>query len=175
MSLPKSLTTVTPFSKILAAILFITFPFAGFLAGMQYQKSFSQQASDQSTLFCKHWETICDPNYTDPNGGCAPKKICVDPSPTTLQLVTPTHLPTQNIKPSCIPHVPIGGTGSMPPNYIYPTLPPGDSWCPDSFNEIPPKSWDESVCTQDAKQCPDGSYVGRQGPNCEFKKCPGEN
>ena len=30
-------------------------------------------------------------------------------------------------------------------------------------------------CTQDAKQCPDGSYVGREGPRCEFKKCPGES
>lgn len=28
------------------------------------------------------------------------------------------------------------------------------------------------VCTQDAKQCPDGSYVGRTGPNCEFAPCP---
>ena len=28
------------------------------------------------------------------------------------------------------------------------------------------------VCTQDAKQCPDGSYVSRQGPNCEFAACP---
>lgn len=24
------------------------------------------------------------------------------------------------------------------------------------------------VCTMDAKQCPDGSYVGRTGPSCEF-------
>lgn len=29
------------------------------------------------------------------------------------------------------------------------------------------------VCTQEAKQCPDGSYVGRTGPNCEFVPCPG--
>ena len=28
------------------------------------------------------------------------------------------------------------------------------------------------VCTQDAKLCPDGSYVGRVGPNCEFAACP---
>lgn len=28
------------------------------------------------------------------------------------------------------------------------------------------------MCTQEAKQCPDGSYVGRVGPNCEFAKCP---
>lgn len=30
------------------------------------------------------------------------------------------------------------------------------------------------ACTMDAKICPDGSAVGRQGPNCEFAKCPGE-
>ena len=28
------------------------------------------------------------------------------------------------------------------------------------------------ACTQEAKQCPDGSYVGRTGKNCEFAKCP---
>jgi len=27
-------------------------------------------------------------------------------------------------------------------------------------------------CTMDAKMCPDGSYVGRTGPNCEFASCP---
>lgn len=27
------------------------------------------------------------------------------------------------------------------------------------------------MCTMDAMQCPDGSYVGRTGPNCEFV-CP---
>ena len=29
------------------------------------------------------------------------------------------------------------------------------------------------MCTQEAKQCPDGSYVSRTGPNCEFTACPG--
>lgn len=28
------------------------------------------------------------------------------------------------------------------------------------------------ACTQDAKLCPDGSYVGRTEPNCEFAPCP---
>lgn len=28
------------------------------------------------------------------------------------------------------------------------------------------------VCTMEAKMCPDGSYVGRTGPNCEFAECP---
>ncbi len=31
------------------------------------------------------------------------------------------------------------------------------------------------VCTLEAKLCPDGTYVGRQGPNCEFKLCPKKN
>lgn len=29
------------------------------------------------------------------------------------------------------------------------------------------------ACTADAMMCPDGTYVGRTGPNCEFV-CPGE-
>jgi len=28
-------------------------------------------------------------------------------------------------------------------------------------------------CTLEAMLCPDGSYVGRAGPNCEFSPCPG--
>ena len=28
------------------------------------------------------------------------------------------------------------------------------------------------VCSQEAMQCPDGSYVGRTGSHCEFAQCP---
>lgn len=28
------------------------------------------------------------------------------------------------------------------------------------------------ACTLEAKQCPDGSFVGHAGPNCEFAECP---
>ncbi|MDD3487180.1 MAG: hypothetical protein PHF35_02255 [Candidatus Moranbacteria bacterium] len=31
----------------------------------------------------------------------------------------------------------------------------------------------EKACTMEARQCPDGSYVGRSGPNCDFSPCPG--
>jgi len=31
------------------------------------------------------------------------------------------------------------------------------------------------ACTEEAKVCPDGSTVGRGGPNCEFANCPSEN
>ena len=38
------------------------------------------------------------------------------------------------------------------------------------FEEQPKKI----ACTEEAKICPDGSAVGRTGPNCEFAPCPGE-
>jgi len=28
-----------------------------------------------------------------------------------------------------------------------------------------------TICTMDARMCPDGTYVGRTGPNCQFV-CP---
>lgn len=31
-----------------------------------------------------------------------------------------------------------------------------------------------TACTQEAKICPDGSSVGRTGPNCEFAECPNQ-
>lgn len=31
-----------------------------------------------------------------------------------------------------------------------------------------------TACTMEAKLCPDGSYVGRTGPTCEFTPCLGE-
>ncbi|OGD68205.1 hypothetical protein A2996_02370 [Candidatus Campbellbacteria bacterium RIFCSPLOWO2_01_FULL_34_15] len=33
----------------------------------------------------------------------------------------------------------------------------------------------QRACTLEAKICPDGSSVGRQGPNCEFAECPGSS
>ncbi len=37
----------------------------------------------------------------------------------------------------------------------------------------PPEKPEHVFCTQEAKLCPDGvSYVGRQGPYCEFAPCP---
>lgn len=30
------------------------------------------------------------------------------------------------------------------------------------------------VCQQDAKICPDGTVLGREGEMCEFPACPGE-
>lgn len=41
------------------------------------------------------------------------------------------------------------------------------------FGKLPIKPTDNNLkaCTQEAKICPDGSVVGRTGPNCEFSAC----
>ena len=42
------------------------------------------------------------------------------------------------------------------------------------FGKLTPNASPTSVfCTQEAKRCPDGTYVGRIPPKCEFAACPG--
>lgn len=43
-------------------------------------------------------------------------------------------------------------------------------WRDKKITTIPEK--DQVVCTMEARLCPDGSYVGRSGPKCEFTACP---
>lgn len=40
------------------------------------------------------------------------------------------------------------------------------------INPVASPSAKPIACTKEAKLCPDGSYVGRTGPNCEFAPCP---
>ena len=42
---------------------------------------------------------------------------------------------------------------------------------PPNAGYVPPQANEPVMCTMDALQCPDGSYVGRTGPACEFV-CP---
>jgi len=46
---------------------------------------------------------------------------------------------------------------------------------PEPFEYKNPKEEKPVFCTMDAKLCPDGSYVGRIPPNCEFAACPTGN
>jgi len=39
-------------------------------------------------------------------------------------------------------------------------------------NNQPQNQNQQTACTEEAKVCPDGSAVGRTGPNCEFAECP---
>ncbi|MCP4285698.1 MAG: thermonuclease family protein [Gammaproteobacteria bacterium] len=52
-----------------------------------------------------------------------------------------------------------------------------------SDHPIPPWEWRRGkrtvdrgnvACMMDAKQCPDGSWVSRKPPGCQFAPCPGE-
>jgi hypothetical protein len=59
------------------------------------------------------------------------------------------------------------------------TLPSGTEEVlePPSVDQTPTTTYSEPndgavACTMDAKQCPDGSYVGRSGPSCAFEPCP---
>ncbi len=46
----------------------------------------------------------------------------------------------------------------------------GFYWYEDEIKGYP-SPW-QQACTMEAKLCPDGSAVGRTGPNCEFAACP---
>jgi len=51
----------------------------------------------------------------------------------------------------------------------------GYSWCEAKQKCL--RVWEENctitkACTEEAKLCPDGSAVGRIGPDCEFAPCP---
>ena len=43
---------------------------------------------------------------------------------------------------------------------------------PDGVEYKNPNEPERIACTMEAKMCPDGSYVGRQGPDCDFAACP---
>lgn len=45
---------------------------------------------------------------------------------------------------------------------------------PSAVIVVNPTSTEPVACTMDAMMCPDGSYVGRTGPKCEFEACPEE-
>lgn len=50
----------------------------------------------------------------------------------------------------------------------------GYSFGKNSYNPNSPIGNGGVACTEEAKLCPDGTAIGRQGPNCEFPDCPGD-
>jgi hypothetical protein len=57
MQLPASFTTVTPFSKVSAILLFISLPFIGFYLGVTYYKSISPNIQKQNSLNTEQFES----------------------------------------------------------------------------------------------------------------------
>ncbi|MBI2030897.1 hypothetical protein HYT05_04715, partial [Candidatus Kaiserbacteria bacterium] len=79
---------------------------------------------------------------------------------------------------------PGGGSTTPAPSVRPPTKSPdGTLGCPADYilfngqcfpypeESLPPGAGGQA-CTLDALMCPDGSYVGRTGPNCSFAACP---
>lgn len=95
----------------------------------------------------------------------------VTPSPTPQTIYTPTPITQEGM--FC------GGIGGKPcgPGFtcqITDRYPDAGGKC---VRDLPPRldnPADQTICTQEAKTCPDGSYVSRQGPQCEFAVCPRE-
>lgn len=71
----------------------------------------------------------------------------------------------------------LGQQSAVPPTTDVPIavtpLPNTTPTSPVSSAQPTQPSDDQVVCTLDALECPDGTYVGRTGPNCEFV-CPAE-
>ena len=68
--------------------------------------------------------------------------------------------------------------------FLFKALSPGETdvrFTSFSGSEVPPMVFVftikviHSLCPRDVKQCADGSYVVRVGPNCEFQNCPSNN
>ncbi len=66
------------------------------------------------------------------------------------------------------------GPVSTPQSSISPTISPATQQ-PEATPIVAPNPEEGVACTMDVKLCPDGSAVGRSGPNCEFDPCPGES
>ena len=53
-------------------------------------------------------------------------------------------------------------------------VPGGPTFTRQLEEPLPTPAGEAVYCTQDAQECPDGSFVGRIGPRCEFAPCPGQ-
>jgi hypothetical protein len=79
----------------------------------------------------------------------------IDQIVSTFKFLGQTPVATCKPRPSCL---------DATPRCLIPET---SDMCPPASPAPPQKA-----CTQEAKICPDGSSVGRTGPNCEFAPCP---
>jgi len=74
----------------------------------------------------------------------------------------------------------LGGIFILVAEYFFEIDPNNLIACPEETAEVVEPCEDDLeepdlvACTADAKQCADGSYVGRIGPDCTFAACPNE-
>jgi hypothetical protein len=143
----KTWTTVTPLSKFLAMALFIILPFVGFYLGVQYEKKVTPSYPPTHYVPSGKAPMNATASQVVSNGetcGGTANKYCTDGYECLLNSTYPDALG------KCVKQ-------------------------PETVSTIPsplPANSKQSLCTMEAKQCPNGSYVGRTGPHCEFPACP---
>ncbi len=84
MQLPKSFTTVTTFSKILAIVLFVSFPFIGFYLGTKYQAALND-TKDTVNNESLQKTTLVSPTVVQKESGVNPNPVLVKELAVTAQ------------------------------------------------------------------------------------------
>lgn len=123
-TLPKFLTTVTPLSKFVAAVLFVAFPFVGFYAGTRYQQAVSLVGSassgdDQATSP----QAPLDDNLPTPADMTLDKKIYLDFDADGQQEIVLIGTDQQHIAGGQV-----GDAIQMPLIYVFKYSPAAKSW-----------------------------------------------
>jgi eight-cysteine-cluster-containing protein len=98
-ALPKSLTTVTTFSKILALFLFISLPFLGFYLGFKYNSLLNQASQTPQVVIQKPLPTSVTPSLSltaSPTPTCRPRPACLDATPRCMIAETSDMCPRSN-------------------------------------------------------------------------------
>lgn len=144
MALPKSLTTVTTFSKLLAMFLFILFPFVGFYAGMEYQEKLTTQP-----IIHNNPTESPTPQISQATPSCRPRPACLDATPRCM----------------------IPETSDMCPPSPKPTTIPRS--CTDvakrcSDGSFVTQSGPNCEFTACPKMCPNLSYKNPEGKTCSY-------
>tara|TARA_B100000508_G_scaffold31981_1_gene24596 strand:- start:34622 stop:35248 length:627 start_codon:yes stop_codon:yes gene_type:complete len=114
-----------------------------------------------ASLGAKHSQTQIDPPSLQLDAG--PSDIDLDEAPTPGDSENPILVPDPALPITSFEECVAAG------NPVMESYPRQCSAAGKTFVE---EIAEPVACTQEAKMCPDGSFVGRTGPNCEFEACP---
>lgn len=85
---------------------------------------------------------------------------------------SPTPTPSCRPRPACLDAQPRCLIAETPDMCPAPSENPESSSVPEPSADNPNQTPTGIFCSMEARQCPDGSFVGRQAPNCDFAPCP---
>ena len=117
-------------------------------------------------LFTSQTPQIAQMMISNPNQNTDPQPIDYE----NVQSMPFQRLPEAN-SPYQSPSPTVTPSPSFSPSTSDPTPPTSPARTPSPIPSSSPPTGNPSICTQEAKQCPDGSWVGRTGPDCQFE-CP---